>query len=154
MAETSTPDVPLLRKVVEWVEEQNKLPEIDRTWLQRTWRAASEYYALHLAMTLSNVSPDECRQIASTLEPHCGTAYCAAGYVAHLDGVLSDDCTSSSYIVMPNHPDADEDGEISISTYAQERLGLTDNQATLMFNGANTAADVRKYAEAAAGESL
>lgn len=145
-------DIPLLRKVVEWVDEQDKIPEIDREWLQRTWHAASHDHALHLASHLPNVDYDLVRSLADVLQPHCGTAYCAAGYVAHLDGMLKDN--DNAFVSQPDHPDADDDGEISISQYAKERLGLTETQAAAMFNGANTAAQVRHYAEKAAGERL
>ena len=48
-------NIPLLRKAVEWVEEQNALPINVRVWNQRTWVYNSD----------------------------CGTTYCVAGKITH-----------------------------------------------------------------------
>lgn len=49
------PNIPLLRKVVEWVEEQDALPYDKCTWNQMYWAE----------------------------ESNCGTVYCVAGKIAH-----------------------------------------------------------------------
>jgi hypothetical protein len=57
------PDVPLLRKAVEWMQAQAALPEKECQWVQGQW-----------------VIP------AETIGRECGTCYCVAGYVASLTG--------------------------------------------------------------------
>jgi hypothetical protein len=55
--ESLNPDVPLLRKLVEWVEEQDKLPPEQKEWNQGEW---IDRFAV------------------------CGTAYCSAGYIGQM----------------------------------------------------------------------
>ncbi len=57
-------NIPLLRKAVEWVEEQAALPTIDRQWYQGAYRMEG---------LLAGRS--------------CDTVMCVAGYVADLSGV-------------------------------------------------------------------
>lgn len=57
MNETDEVNVPLLRKAVEWVEEQDKLDADDCMWSQELWRWS---------------------------KGDCGTTFCVAGYVAQL----------------------------------------------------------------------
>lgn len=52
MTELPTPDLPLLRKAVDWAGEQANLPPHQREWDQMVWRDVSS----------------------------CDTAYCIAGY--------------------------------------------------------------------------
>lgn len=62
-----TPNVPLLRKAVEWVEAQDTLPEDSRQWLQHSY-----------------VVPEHVRISLFRHEPDCGTAFCVAGYIGQL----------------------------------------------------------------------
>lgn len=57
-------DVPLLRKGVDWVLEQNARDLDESEWDQETWRIDGE-----------------------TIDRSCGTAYCLAGYVCHVSGL-------------------------------------------------------------------
>ena len=52
------PDIPLLRKCVEWAETEAQKPYRERRWEQSRWK----------------------------VEKECGTAYCIAGYVIELQG--------------------------------------------------------------------
>ena len=54
-----TPDVPLLRRAVGWVESEAAKPWEVREWQQQFWRS---------------------------YHPFCGTVYCVAGYVDHIAG--------------------------------------------------------------------
>jgi hypothetical protein len=56
-------NVPLLRKVVEWAEEQANLSPEDRIWRQQVW-----------ILTDSELMTDA--------DPYCGTTMCIAGKVA------------------------------------------------------------------------
>ena len=55
-------NIPLLRKAVEWVEEQDRLPEQQRQWNQ--WN----FVELE----------------SDRIDGGCGTAYCVAGYIGAL----------------------------------------------------------------------
>jgi hypothetical protein len=65
--ETPTPNIPLLRKAVEWAEVEAKRPPQIRQWYQATYTV-----------------PEEDRIDMLNHEPGCGTAYCIAGYVGAL----------------------------------------------------------------------
>lgn len=65
MTDETKPNIPALRKAVEWVEQQAALPKEEREWEQIHWISRRSY---------------------------CGTAYCVAGYVAiKLVGAKVDD---------------------------------------------------------------
>lgn len=118
------PNIPLLRKAVEWVEAQDALPEHERQWLQAMYVLPAEAPGTWLA-----------RLRATYNRPaSCGTCYCVAGKIQH-------DLTGS-------------ENEVTARRVAMEALGLTDDQAFALFAGGNTAADVRRIAEDIAGERL
>lgn len=137
--DTTTPlNVPLLRKAVEWVEEQDALDlsvahhqallegspsyehdhGTDRWWNQQTWLKASD----------------------------CGTAMCLAGFVVTLAGY--EPTYDAAYCALPGKY------KVTVSDTAQQLLGLSDLQAGRLFAPNNTAADIRELAEAYAGEKL
>jgi hypothetical protein len=60
-------NVPLLRKGVEWVEEQARLDPDSSQWHQSGW-----------------VTPEFLRVNIWDTEPGCGSAYCLAGYIGQL----------------------------------------------------------------------
>lgn len=62
--EAPTPDIPLLRKAVEWVEWQATVPEQHREWDQEVWIID-----------------------AKAAGRDCGTCYCVAGKVCHDAGL-------------------------------------------------------------------
>lgn len=118
-------NVPLLRKAVEWVEEQAALPDVDREWNQEFWYLpAGSHFA----------------------ETGCGTTYCVAGYVALVSGWkpfdfhMAEDELSKQVVDVP--------------LIARQLLGIDLFQAEELFRAYNTAADVRGVAEAIAGEAL
>lgn len=135
-------NVPLLRKAVEWVEEQDKLPLIDRVWNQGDWVTAAARRARQL---LIGVPIEDRPEVAEQIEPHCGTAFCVAGYI----GQMHDERYIKSQTV---------DG-VHVSVYAADLLGLDytnyDGEALHeLFSGANSAYDIRQIAEELAGETM
>ena len=100
------PDLPLLRKLNSWVQEQALIKDrAQREWFQPTW-----------------IVPLERRR-----EGACGTAYCFAGYVAHLAGPV---------VGVSAH-----DGQ-HVADFAREALGLTEGQSGRLFYAGNTAEDI------------
>jgi hypothetical protein len=121
-----TPNIPLLRKAVEWAEAEAAKPYELCEWNQATWARA--------AYDLQGKSPE------------CGTCYCVAGYVA---SQIGDVPKSGAAIVnlSPGHSD-------TVPNVAKEALGLTQRQAAALFMAGNTIEDVRQIAEKIAGERL
>ena len=122
-------DVPLLRKVADWVDEQAALPIRASAWSQMNWVV-------------------EGRTIGRT---ECGTAYCVAGYVGN---VLSDyACASDTQTWVVT-----ERGEEHVSDVAACMIGLPiDVLNRQLFSGINSAAEVRSWCEIyaeRAGEKL
>lgn len=112
MTETQI-NIPLLRKAVEWAEAEAAKPEVESAWFQP-----------------GIITPGE--EIGRT----CGTAYCIAGYIAHL-------VDPASVIADP----------IRVAFNA---LGIpmefeTDHG---LFIGENSIEDIRRAAEELAGERL
>ena len=131
-------NIPLLRKAVEWVEEQAQKPDIDREWFQPNYVCTPTPRAfLMLRQTgWDHASLENLNQVAA----HCGTAYCVAGYI----GMISD----------PRYAEAEVVDDVHVSDFATAELGITRSQAGDLFSGANTAADIRTAAERIAGEAL
>lgn len=131
------PNVPLLRKMVEWVEEQATLTE-GREWNQ-TW------FVLHDMGVQWVVGEGEVA--------FCDTAYCVAGKVAVDAGWVAKD--DSGYV--------HKDGVTRrASDVAAEILGIPDwyavdedyDRPEHLFDGGNSAEDIRRLAEGYAGERL
>jgi hypothetical protein len=133
-----TPNIPLLRKSVEWVESQAALPEIDREWDQARYICQPDMRA-RVLIDQRSMSTDY-YQLLSALQNHCGTTYCVAGYI----GQLEDERYCHHDMVNGIH----------VAEFAQKQLGLTEGQSQWLFSGENTAADVRRIAESIAGEAL
>lgn len=145
-------NVPLLRKAVEWVEEQATRPPRESEWAQNDWVSGPAKRAHRLVldayyesgMLIDSYGVD--RAIAQ-MEPHCGTAFCVAGWVAQeLD---------ERYLQSEN-----VDG-VHVSQFAAEALGIpygtlehTNEVKVELFGGTNTAEDIRMIAENLAGEKL
>jgi hypothetical protein len=143
-------NIPLLRKAVEWVEEQDKLPEAEREWDQTTWASArftnpndpdSIYDERMLGSGDYYMSWDEIQKLAEQRGLKCGTAYCVAGWIGQQ--------TDSAYKLSWNPP-----GKLPVDDFAADVLGLTAEQADELFDEDNSAADVRSIAEGIAGEKL
>lgn len=147
-----TVNVPLLRKAVEWVEEQVAVPEIDRQWRQRTWVTQPRWKAEDLLEPMCTsarglIDFEKVYKLAKQVEPHCGTAYCVAGYVAQL---VDESYQTNSY----------GDGGVHCSVVAAKALGIpyvlssAGIAQTELFEGNNTAEGIRYFAEYYAGEKL
>lgn len=125
-------NVPLLRKAVEWAEAEAALGD------EGTWRQARYM----LPSVTSTMSPTEFfylnrdRQIYKV--PDCKTSYCIAGYVA----------------VEVCGQDIDWLFGYRIRECAREALGITDQDADLLFMASNSIETVRAVAEDIAGEKL
>lgn len=117
-------NIPLLRKAVEWVEEQDAKPYENRQWHQSQWRTPAK-----VAASVYGKAAD------------CGTCYCVAGYVAELVGT---EWNTVNWVQST-------DGRLA-HDIAAEALGLTATGR--LFDGDNTAADVRRIAEDLTGEKL
>ncbi len=126
---TSKPEVniPLLRKAVEWVESQEALPPETRQWMQSYW-----------------VTPEE-ERVGLLRHPRgCGTAYCVAGWIA-----------AQKHPELAHTQSAVINGVLTYSSeVAMSELGLSEYEDRGLFNGANTAANIRRIAEEIAGEKL
>lgn len=125
MTQTPTPDIPRLRKAVEWVEAEATKPRPqDRQWYQ------SNYFIRRPELT-------------------CGTAYCVAGMIALEDGWTPEwkEFATATLVTKDGFTD-------SVHNVAKAALGLTDTQAFSLFAGTNRAEDVRAVAERIAGERL
>jgi hypothetical protein len=68
-------------------------------------------------------------------EPDCGTSCCIAGYIVLSDGQKPD---NNYRLTTPDGRD------VSIRMYAQELLGLSENDADYLFGGVNNLTDLRK----------
>ncbi len=129
-------DVPKLRKLVEWVEEQDVLAESDRVWDQELW--------FHQDLPVIQA-------VENKYDPYCGTSMCAAGKLAFDAGWLPV-IDGQGYI----GDRATKDGVTKFySEIGAEELGLNvaDDYSPL-FNASNTASDIRAIAEDYAGERL
>ena len=149
-------NIPLLRKEVEWVEEQDKLPYTVREWNQRV-------YVEPLFDTSLNNANRKRQELG--MANHCGTAYCVAGHIgAQLDKRFARD---SSIVVTKDDPLVQYLGEeyitalnregtvlVHVEHVATKALGLSGYDASRMFSGSNSAEDIRRIAEEVAGEKL
>lgn len=124
--------IPLLRKGVEWVEEQDKLDPRIREWMQSEWTITRE----------SRV--EEHRHPAE-----CGTGRCLAGYLGYQ---LDQNAFKQDWM----HP---ETGEF-VDTYVQRVMDIEasgydeDGAYHDLWAGENTAEDIRRIAEKIAGQRL
>jgi hypothetical protein len=139
-----TPNIPLLRKGVEWVEWQDSLPAIDSQWRQEDYLMTEYRHALALlsddVQELSRVLSGPVQRTASQVSAHCGTAYCFAGYIGQL--------------LDKRYERKDTVNFVHVADFARRQLGITEHQAQLLFDGCNRAADIRRICEAIAGEKL
>lgn len=131
------PNIPRLRKAVEWVEFNAELPEIDRDWMQESYIAGPVDRACRMLRSMDLVPRAE---RVNVLVPHCKTAYCVAGYI----GQLGD----------KRYERADVVNGVHVGEYARQQLGLTQHQANLLFDGSNDAPKIRRLCEEFAGEPL
>lgn len=114
-----TPDIPLLRKCVEWAEAEAAKPYALREWMQSHYVVLSESDDSWEGSWMAHL-----RRAKS---PECGTCFCIAGYADHVAGRDSE------------YQDVHES--------AQELLGLTEDEGERLFDGGNDIKDVRREAE-------
>lgn len=118
-------DIGLLRKAVDWVEHEAAKPAPEREWNQGLW---------HETVNLRN---------------RCGTTFCVAGYIADISGGEWTGPDSSYLVATPEELAAgvaDDDNEVHASERAARLLGLNHYKAMDMFQGHNSAAEVRRMA--------
>lgn len=136
-------NIPLLRKVVEWVEEQEALTE-GRVWYQEAW--------------LADASDEELSSLNDAYVS-CGTVYCVAGKIA-LDAGWRIMHTADGRI---NDWTVEKDGmQMEVRSVAARELGLEadvlvydpSTDVERLFEASNSAARVRAVAEDIAGEPL
>lgn len=126
-----TPNVPYLRKMVEWVEEQDALTfdSGEREWNQGTWfrKKVGKWAGVEW----------------------CRTTCCVAGHVSLLEGwtpIFDQD----GYVES-----VEKEGEVElVAKVAADALGLDAPQAIRLFNAVNSAPVIRMIAEEIAGERL
>lgn len=139
---TYTPDLPLLRKLVDWAEEEEVRQDRgedgkDVYWMQNNW-----------------LSTDFVRKNGEVTDQICSTGCCIAGKVALDFGtpIFTDWDGVTEYVRDDN------DGLVySIREFGREQLGLQKSEADDLFEGDNKAADIRTVAERIAeraGEEL
>ena len=117
--ELPQPNIPLLRKAVEWAEAEAAKTDGTCLWYQRNW----------------------------AVETECGTAYCIAGFVvtqtvAGASVVIPDWDADDPYAVL--QIDGARADWISVG---RDALGLTADEASGLFHEDNTIGDVRRIAE-------
>jgi hypothetical protein len=125
-------NVPLLRKVVEWVEAEDKLDPRRREWDQE-----------------NVIVPEDVRVRDFGHEPGCGTAYCAAGAVA----AMVDERFVNARYNRWGYVQLDSGEWISAIGTASRALGIEGVEHSL-FRAYNTASNIRAEAERLAGERL
>lgn len=137
-------NVPLLRKVYEWVVTQNELPELEREWVQVRWLSTKQdrLYQIWYDEKLEKLGRGSAYpsfQVWKALNQdsyECGTAYCFAGYACLINDML-----------VKNHDDyrtSTTNGE-SISRNAIDLLGITDEEGERLFNANNTLEHITCY---------
>lgn len=152
-----SPNIPLLRKYVEWVEWQETLPPYDpnRDWNQAHWFSRERIGDL-LAQLSGRPRDSKGRFTSINMQEVnvCRTSYCVAGRTV-LDagyGINGDGIVSSSPADMPN-----KNGEC-VSDVARDLLGITEADAGALFAGNNTARRIRSICQEIAyretGENL
>lgn len=111
-------DEALFRKTLDWVREEAAKPAVDSEWYQATWAAEGE-----------------------EIGRSCGTAFCFAGYAAHIAGL--------NYVHRSGAAVVTADGRrCSTGRAASELLGITGMEADLLFEGSNTLATIEALAAA------
>jgi len=117
-------NVPLLRKVVEWVEGESEKPYVDREWYQ------GHYFTSKMGWS-------------------CGTKACVAGKIA-LDAGW-DPVFDGAYSTDIVEKDGELSTAFEVACV---ELGITFPYANALFAATNTAGTVRNIAEKISGEKL
>ncbi len=126
-----TVNIPVLRKAVEWIEEQAKIPWRDRVWDQTRWVGNQRTPDINLDHIYGATGV-------------CGTTYCMAGYIAQsngwtpvgMDAFWKDGVTKRAAVI------------------AREILNIERDDAGLLWFAPNDPVIIRERAEEIAGEKL
>lgn len=136
---TPTPNIPLLRKAVEWVKaEHEREPYVSRRLSQAV--QAQDPTALVWRQLFWST------KLRTGDDTACGTACCVAGYVAHLSPEVKK--VETAWVTLHTGQ------TLLIEEFATTELGLTEDQAERLFRATNSAATVTKIASEIAGEPL
>ena len=142
--EVSSVNIPLLRKSVEWAEAEAVKPWRFRQWNQQDWLKSSKDFWGQTRDAFGRFIRGGKRL---QKDPSCGTCCCIAGWVALEAGAQE----------IPHMPGMCQtpDGELRVvAELARKELGLSYQQGSHLFNADNTIKDIRRIAEAIAGERL
>ena len=130
-------NVPLLRKVVSWVLEQDQLALDDREWNQGSWAVLDRGLLERLQATRDK------------FDPMCGTSMCVAGKIAHEEGW--DFEFPDEQVAYEGVEYATKDGVTErISIIARDALGLDVDRygdGPPLFDGSNSAKDIENIAK-------
>lgn len=151
-------NVPLLRKVYEWVSEQAALPAMEREWYQGSWAISPEMrlrtlfgqeadYTEKGALSFENAYHVWAANVDEQYK--CKSAYCFAGYTCLINDLIEP-------LVGFKSTSATSDGR-SIEDAAVDLLGLTDGEALRLFHGCNSFEKITEVVEEImerAGEKL
>lgn len=163
---TPTPNIPLLRKAVEFAEASAARQLTYEQALGTEYEGDDELYFKsdpnELTWNQSNWSMLKSRVVDSTEQAtleHCGTAYCIAGFVAsqepgytvELNSTPLNDNSGRFFVDLREYIDGNP---FSHSQVAREALGLSVYDADALFSGSNSISEVRTIAEKIAGEVL
>lgn len=151
-----TPDIPRLRKAVEFAEASAAAYGPDLEDIFATGGVDTAWYQGFYVALIREPTAEDVLSGQATVQS-CGTAYCIAGYtVAQLPGYsekLVPRAGPTCAVLKPylnGRPIAD----LEIAELARRELGLTRGQADQLFDGGNSVEDVRRIAEEIAGEPL
>jgi hypothetical protein len=105
---------------------------------------------LDAALAYIDEHPDRWRQGTWGTRTRCGTALCLAGTVGVIDGAL-----------ITWHPDDVVEGYATLGLidgkepwqYAEDALGLTEQQGNVLFAGGNSRADLQDMRDALAADA-
>jgi hypothetical protein len=135
-----TPDIGMLRKEVDWVKEQNKIPfeTREREWYQGNWWRSSLNKAntiLHKKLLRGEIKDTtDYNQALQEEAKHCGTYACVAGHIA-----LQYDPDYTGGEVNNNG--------VAVERVAREALGINSAEANLLFHGSNSADKIERVAQ-------
>lgn len=136
----TTPNVPMLRKLVEWVEAEEQAKMASSLMDRLPGKGQDEWWDQGVWV----------RFYRSRSTGWCATGCCAAGHIAVMEAksfITSDESDPENFVYC-----RDQDDRVwSIPEFAAEQLGLLAWEQSAMFSGSNGAAGIREIAAEAAG---
>lgn len=128
-----TVNVPLIRKLWEWIDEQASLPPEKSEWFQNSWIAF-----WHKTPQGEKGEEREFIEFPEQIPLDCFTSYCAAGYIASITPGC--EWISDDFVAF-------EGEEHQIKLFAMDQLGINYEQASFLFNGINDRRTMKHYLE-------